>query len=55
MFCSTKSYNVINKIHERSDKNSSFEDLLKPNHQIIVHQRKVQVLMTEVFKNDGGP
>ena len=55
MFSSRKSNNIINKIHERYDKNSSFEDLLKPNHQIIVHQRNIQVLMTEVFKNDGGP
>ena len=55
IFCSRKSNNVINKIYESSDQNSSFEDLLKPNHQIIVHPRNVQVLMTKVFKNNSGP
>ena len=56
MFCSGKSNNLINKIHERSlkivtnDKNSNFEDLLKSNNQITAHQRNLQVLMTYVFK-----
>ena len=32
-----------------NDKNSNFEDLLKSNNQITLHQRNLQVLMTEVF------
>ena len=58
MFCSSKSNNLINKTHERSlkivinDKKSTFEDLLKANNQITVHQKNLQVLMTEVFKNN---
>ena len=45
MFCSRKSNKHINKIHERSLRiitdyeNSNFEDLLKSNNQITVHQR----------------
>ena len=60
MFCSTKSNNLINKIHERSlrivtnDKNSNFEDLLKSNNEINVHQRNLKVLMTEVFEIING-
>ena len=56
MFCSRKSNNRINKINERSkrivtdDKNSNFKDLLEPNNQITVHQRNLQVLMTQVIK-----
>ena len=60
MFCSRKSNNIIKKIHERSlrtvtnDKNSDFEDSLKSNNQITVHQRILQILMTEVFKIMNG-
>ena len=56
MFCSRKSNKHINKIHERSLRiitdyeNSNFEDLLKSNNQITVHQRYLWVLMTEVLK-----
>ena len=63
IFCSRKSNNLIKKIHKRSlrivtnDKNSIFEDLLKSNNQFNVHQRNLQILMTEVFKimNDLSP
>ena len=60
MFCSRTSNNYINNIYERSlrivtnDKNSNFEDLLKSNNQITVHQRNLQVLMKEVFKIING-
>ena len=60
MFCSRKSNNLINKIHESSlrivtsDKNSCYEDLLNLNNQITVYQRNLQVLMTEVFKITNG-
>ena len=51
---------LINKIHDRSlrivtsDKNSNFEDLLKSNNQITMHQRNLQLLMTEVFEIMNG-
>ena len=57
MFSSRKSNNIINKFHERSlriatsDKNSNFEDLLKSNNQITVHQRN---FLKEVFKIING-
>ena len=60
MFCSKKSNNLINKIHERSlrivtnDKNSNFEELLKLNNQVTVNQRNIQVLLTKVFKIING-
>ena len=33
-----------------NDKNNNFEDLLKSNNQITVHQRNLQVLITELLK-----
>ena len=60
MFCSRRSNNLVNNIHERhlkiitNDKNSNFEDLFKSNNQITVHQRNLQILMTEVFKIING-
>ena len=56
MFSSRQSNNLINKVHERSlrlitnDENSSFETLLQNNKDITVHQRNLQILMTEVYK-----
>ena len=60
MFGLRKSNNHINKIHERSlrivtiDNNNNFEDLLKSNNQITVHQTNLQVLITKVFKIING-
>ena len=47
---------TLNKVHERSlrlitnDENSSFETLLQNINDITVHQRNLQILMTEVYK-----
>ena len=56
MFCSRKSNNLINKVHERSlrivsgDNHSSFKSLLSKYKEITIHQRNLQVLMTETSK-----
>ena len=56
MFSSRRSNNLINKVDERSlrlitnDENSSFETLLQNINDITVHQRNLQILMTEVYK-----
>ena len=56
MFSSRQSDNRINKVRESSlrlitnDENSSFETLLQNNKDITVHQRNLQILMTEVYK-----
>ena len=56
MFSSRRSNDLINKVHERSlrlitnDENSSFETLLQNINDITVHQRNLQILMTEVYK-----
>ena len=60
MFSSRKANNLINRIHERSirivsgDNESNFENLLEKNKEITIHQRNLQVLMTEVFKIING-
>ena len=56
MFSSRQSNNLVNKVHERSlrliksDENCSFETLLQNNKDITVHQRNLQILMTEAYK-----
>ena len=56
MFSSRRSNNLINKVHERllrlitNDESSSFETLLQNINDITVHQRNLQILMTEVYK-----
>ena len=56
MFSSRRSNNLINKVDERSlrlitnDENSSFETFLQNINDITVHQRNLQILMTEVYK-----
>ena len=48
--------NRINNIHERAlrltykDNKSSFTQLLEKNHSVTVHQKNLQVLVTEIFK-----
>ena len=56
MFCSRQSNNLINKVHERSlrltyrDETKDFQQILTEQNEITVHQRDLQVLMTEVYK-----
>ena len=48
--------NHINNIHERAlrltykDNKSSFKQLLEKDHSVTVHQKNLQVLVTEIFK-----
>ena len=48
--------NRINKIHERAvrltykGKKSSFKQLLEKDHSVTVHNKNLQVLVTEIFK-----
>ena len=60
---SRKTNNLINRIHERpirivsGDSESNFEILLEKNNGITIHQRNLQVLITEVYKiiNEYAP
>ena len=64
MFSSEKSNNLINKVHERSLRtvsgdnqlavDSSFKSLLSKSKEITIHQRNLQVLMTETYKIING-
>ena len=59
MFCFRQSNNLINKVHERALKliyqdNSNFEVLLEKQHDFSIHQRNLQVLMTEIYKILNG-
>ena len=63
MFHSRTLNNRINKIHERAlrlvDKNEtflSFDDLLKRDRSLSIHQKNLQILATEIYKtkNDFG-
>ena len=62
MFCFRKSKNLINKVHQRAlqliyQDNCNFEALLEKQHDFSIHQRNLQVLMTEIYKivNGIGP
>ena len=56
MFCSRQSNNLINKVHKRGlrltyrDETKDFQQMLREQNEITVHQRNLQVLMTEVYK-----
>ena len=59
MFCFRQSNNLINKVHERALKliyqdNCNFEVLLEKQHDFSIHERNLQVLMTEVSKIVNG-
>ena len=57
---SRTSNNQINKLHERAlrlvynDKSSSFRELLERDHSVTIHERNIQVLLTEIFKVKSG-
>ena len=59
MFCFRQSNNLINKVHERTLKlifkdNYNFEVLLEKQHDFSIHERNLQVLMTEIYKIVNG-
>ena len=60
MFCSRQSNNLINKVHTIGlrltcrDETKDFQQILKEQNEITVHQRNLQVLMTEVYKTVNG-
>ena len=63
MFCSRQSNNLINKICEWSlrisykDQKTSYQNLLETHKELTIHQRSLQVLLTEIYKiaNDVAP
>ena len=56
MFHSRQLNNRINKIQERAlrlvckDSKLTFDDLLKLDNSVTIHQRNLQILATEIFK-----
>ena len=55
MFHSRNLNNKINQIHERTlrlvyQNNLSFSELLDLNKSVTVHQKKLQVVVTEIYK-----
>ena len=60
MFYSRELKNRINRIHERAlrlvyqDNNLSFAELLEKDNSVIIHQKNLQVLATEIFKLKNG-
>ena len=60
MFQSRLINNKINRVHERclrivySDNQSTFEELLEKDYNVLVHQRNLQFLATELYKVLSG-
>ena len=60
MFCSRQSNNLINKVHEGGlrltyrDKTKDFQQILREQNEITIHQRNLQVLVTEMYKIVNG-
>ena len=60
MFCSRQSNNLINKVHKRGlgltyrDEIKDFQQLMREQNEITIHQSNLQVLMTEVYKIVNG-
>ena len=61
VFHDRKSYNKINKIHERAlriihkDSTSNFESLLIKSNSVSIHQRSLQLLLIEIYKTVNNP
>ena len=64
MFCSRHSknlINLINKIHEQSlgisykDQKTSYQNLVETHNELTLHQKNLQVLMTEIYKIVNSP
>ena len=60
MFHSRKLNNRLNNVHERAlrivyrDCESTFQQLLKQNKSVSMHQRNLQILATEIFTTKNG-
>ena len=60
MFRSRQSNNLMNKSHERSlrisykDQKTGYHNLLEARNEVTIHQRNMQVLMTEIYKIVDG-
>ena len=60
MFCSRQSNNLINKAREKGlrltyrNGTKDFQQILREQNEITIHQRNLQVLMTEVYKIVNG-
>ena len=56
-FCSRSSNSLINKIHERALSLTSetndipFNELLSINNEVLIHNKNIQILLIEVYKN----
>ena len=56
MFSSRRSNNLINRIHERSlrtvynDTSSIFQELLKRNRSVSIHDNNIQILLPKYLK-----
>ena len=60
MFCSKQSNNRINLKHEQSlrisykDQKTSYQNLLETHNELTIHQRNMQVSMTEIYEIVNG-
>ena len=60
MFCSRKTNNKINKLHERAlriffrDDSSNSEELLEKDHSFSIHHENIQALAIEMHKVHHG-
>ena len=59
MFRGRSLNNKINRIHERAlrlvyENNLSFSELLNLDNSVTVHQKNLQVLVTEIYKVKNG-
>ena len=60
MFCFRQCNNLINKILAGSlrvsykDQKTSYQNLLETHNELMIHQRNLQVLMTEIYKIVNG-